>query len=262
MIVPNVWFTGGMVLLLGLLAGPAGASEAGANGTGGGGAGRGGTAGGAAQLDSLYARYRPLLRQELVARRLGHPDDLYKLLFQAEMGPAHAVSDTMALDWLVHEWEELPARQPAGLPLLEPLRPDSQLVRVHLMALRELVTAELPPPARSRAQAVARQRLALAFARTAAAWQPDLVALRGIWQRLSDDPGLWSDHFTAGALQEFTHSIEIAGWPAVHHSADYEQRWRPHYRVVAPAFLPPAWLAAAGWPVAEQDSAAGGGGRP
>ena len=78
------------------------------------------------ELDDLYAVYRPLLAHELAVRQVDDPADLYKFLYQAVMGPAHAgLTEEGARAWLDQEWEEV-AREPAPpsdrWPLWEPWR--------------------------------------------------------------------------------------------------------------------------------------------
>ncbi|MFH1844987.1 MAG: hypothetical protein ABIF77_17495 [bacterium] len=202
----------------------------------------------------LYAGFRPLLHHELESRQVASPDDLYKFLFQGVMGPAHAhIDEDLARGWLEREWDELPSirgtRPPgsasgpaaADSPLLELLRPDHQLVRVNLHPLRELVRLEVPEDHWDSVESAARERLAVAFARTADLWASDLLELRTVWALVVADSALWSAFFTATELAEFTRQVESAGWPAVHHSNSYETRWSPHYRVVALELLPPSW---------------------
>lgn len=209
------------------------------------------------ELDSLYLGFRALLQRELMARDVTRPDDLYKFLFQAVMGPGHAVSEEGALGWLESEWQGLPAVSAgaagpdsptsgkAAWPLLQPLRPDGQLVRVHLLPLRNLVGTGVPPSELEPVFSLARERLAIAFARTAADWLTERGLLRGLWVRVVEDQPLWQERFAVKEMDDFTAEVERNGWPAVHHSEEFRFRWAPHYRVVASALLPPAWRLAA-----------------
>jgi len=200
----------------------------------------------AALWDDLYATYRPLLVRELEELAIDQPADLYKFLYQGVMGPAHAdVSEAAALSWLQREWQQILAQSGKAvrdrLPLCVPLRPDSQLVRIHLEPLAELVTAGVPPTEREQILALTWERLALAFSRTATTWAPDLRMLRGLWERIVADHPLWVEHFTPQALADFTREVNDAGWPPVHHSDAFRTTWDPHYRVVARSQLPPTW---------------------
>lgn len=197
----------------------------------------------------LYAAWRPLLTEAVLAGQGDDPADLYKLLQQGVMGPAHAASSPAAArTWLDDEWRAMAdAADPPGVawPLLDPVRPDSLLVRVHLRPLAALAGV-------TRGADAARDSLwsllATAFVRTATGWRGDPARLRSLWNRALADSALWpaaSDPVRRGV---FTAGIAAAGWPAVHHGAEFARTRAPHYRVVARAELPAAWLAAAGWP--------------
>ncbi len=199
----------------------------------------------ATELDDLYAAFRPLLARELEERRVDDPADLYKFLYQAVMGPAHAgLTEAGAREWLDREWEEMagePASPADGWPLWEPLRPDGQLGRLHLQPLRRLLAEGVPAGERSASEAAARERLAGAFAHTAVQWRPEPGILRGLWARVAVDDSLWSRCFSVEQVTRLSGELSAAGWPAVHHSRSYGERWRPHYRVVAKVLLPAAW---------------------
>ncbi len=204
--------------------------------------------------DDLYTAFRPLLARELKDRAIDQPVDLYKYLYQGVMGPAHAeVSEAAALSWLQREWQEIQAQVETSVrghfPLCVPLRPDSQLVRIHLEQLAAWVAASMPPAEREQILASTWEHLATAFSRTAATWVPDLSLLCGMWERIVADRPLWNEHFTPQALTDFTRAVSGAGWPAVHHSDAYRKAWDPHYRVVARNQLPPTWT----WPGSPSD---------
>ncbi len=199
--------------------------------------------------DSLYAAWRPLLARAVRAGQGDDPSDLYKLIHQGVMGPAHAVpSASSALAWLDDEWRAMAATAdpPAvAWPLIEPIRPDSLLVRVHLRPLAVLTTTG---PDGDEARRAAWSALAEAFVRTAAVWHGDAGRLRDLWSRALADRALWPAAADSSLRAAFTAEVAAAGWPAVHHGATFARTWAPHYRVVACAELPAAWLAAAGWP--------------
>lgn len=207
---------------------------------------------------AAYAAWRPLLARAVGAGQGDDPADLYKLLHQGVMGPAHAAPSTAsALAWLADEWREMAATaepSAAAWPLLEPIRPDSLLVRVHLRPLAALAAAA---PDGEAARQAAWGALAAAFVGTAEAWRGDPDLLRRLWARVVADRSLWPAAADSARRAAFTAEVAAAGWPAVHHGADFARARAPHYRVVARAELPAAWLAAAGWPPA-RGAAAGG----
>lgn len=211
-------------------------------------------------VDALYARWRPLLQREAAGPGAA-AEDVYKLLFQGLLGPAHAGIDSAgALAWLREEWAQArreaaalapaatPAATPAAAPaaasataLLEPVRPDSLLVRVHLGPLVETALRGVPADAESSVTTAALAQLAGAFARTAAVWRgaPDL--LPALWARAAADTALWGGAGGAARAAELGAAMAAAGWPARHHSEEYAARRAPHYRVVARDLVPPSW---------------------
>lgn len=203
---------------------------------------------GPVDLDAVYARWRPLLQHE-AAEPGAAAEDVYKLLFQGLLGPAHAGIDSAgALAWLREEWAR--ARREAAAPAadaapatapLEPIRPDSLLVRVHLGPLLARALRGVPAAAESSVTAGALARLAGAFARTAAVWRgaPDL--LPALWGRAAADTALWGGAAGAARAADLGAAMAAAGWPARHHSAGYAARRAPHYRVVARDLLPAPW---------------------
>lgn len=151
--------------------------------------------------------------------------DLYKLLHQAAMGAEHALTHEAGVrEWLVRELAELSQGAGPDEPLLDPLSPDGQLVRVHL---RPFVHCGLAP-----------ELLLQAFFRTARERTPapeQLMASTEVAVQLAQERLL---PFDADAVTAFFADRKAQGFPAYHHSAAFCQHYQPAYRVVARAFLP------------------------
>lgn len=149
--------------------------------------------------------------------------DLYKFLHQAALGSEHAVRDTaMARDWLRREIAGLDTAA-AFEPLIDPLSPDSQLVRVNLRPyLRSGGDPEL---------------LLHAFIRTANEYPGDPAALERFWSIAGAMCAEGSLPFPAAEMQTFFAARREQGFPAVHHSEDYGWLYRPAYRVIWREFL-------------------------
>jgi hypothetical protein len=151
--------------------------------------------------------------------------DLYKLLHQAAMGAEHALTNESGVrEWLVRELAELSPDAGIAEPLLDPLSPDGQLVRMHL---RPFVCRGLEP-----------EPLLHAFFRTARERTPapeQLMASAEVAVQLAHEKLL---PFDADALTTFFTERQAQGFPAYHHSAAFRQHYQPAYRVVARAFLP------------------------
>lgn len=167
------------------------------------------------------------ISQLLGAQFARHPDmqpaDVYKLLHQAALGPAHAVNLDDAENALLAEIASLPAATHPE-PLLEVISPDGRLARVHL---RPYLAAGHDPRA-----------LAQAFAATATGYE-------GSVERLGKFCGCLGDLADAGGLplaraevEAFMNARRDEGWPAVRHSEAYRAAHSPAYRVVDLQLLP------------------------
>ena len=152
--------------------------------------------------------------------------DLYKLLHQAERGSEHAVTDDQAAShWLERE---LAALGPGPVePLIDPIRTDGRIARIHLRPWRDTGLGLGP--------------LLDAFLQTASRWQGSSYGLEQALhtaESLAEELGLDGKAVAACALW-----MKSDGFPPVHHSRSYEAAYRPAYRVVAVTFLPEALTA-------------------
>lgn len=149
-------------------------------------------------------------------------EDIYKLLHQAALGPAHAVDGAAARARLASEIGALPDGPEE--PLADPISPDGRLARIHL---RTFVARGLDPDV-----------LADAFAETARTWTPatdKLAKFCGCLGDLADAGGI---AFARDDVERYMNARAAEKWPAVHHSDTFRQRWLPAYRVVDLALLP------------------------
>lgn len=142
--------------------------------------------------------------------------DVYKLLHQAALGPAHAISGEDAAARLTAEIAE--AGTGPSEPLPDVISPDGRLARIHV---RSYVAAGLDPA-----------RLARAFGETAATYPPSpdkLAKFCGCLGDLADAGGL---PFPRVDVEAFMNAQRDAGWPAVHHSPAFRAAYAPAYRVI------------------------------
>lgn len=141
--------------------------------------------------------------------------DVYKLIHQATMGSGHAVTDPeSARLWLERELAEMGDGVPE--PMIDPISDDSQLARVHLRPFL--------------AQGGDAQKLLAAFIRTANEFRGDEEIFMREWD-IATRMGI----FPPAEMDDFIHSLR--GYPAVHHSAHYNQLYRPAYRVILQKYL-------------------------
>jgi len=144
--------------------------------------------------------------------------DVYKLIHQAAMGSEHAVTNAAgARKWMERELAEMGAGPDE--PMLDPISGDEQVARVHL---RPFVSQGGNPAS-----------LLDAFVRTANKFRGSQQALEEYWEVASE----LLDH-PASQLDGFIQSLRAQGYPAVHHSPEFERLYHPAYRVVWRKFLP------------------------
>ena len=149
-------------------------------------------------------------------------EDIYKLLHQAAMGSEHAIHDEQSA-------RENLRRELAGMgegpndPWLDPISPDGQIARVHL---RPYLHAGKDP-----------ENLLCAFIRTAQEWQGSTTMLREFGAVASGFLKAEPGSIRAEDFEGFFIKMEESGFPAVHHSEQYQNLYRPAYRVVARKYL-------------------------
>ena len=148
--------------------------------------------------------------------------DLYKLVYQAAFGSEHAIADvSQARAWLECEIEGL-AESPEE-QVIEPISPDGHIVRVNL---RPYVTG-----------GDNLEILLEAFIRTAKEHKGAEGQLRRYWryaERMAKEGILG---LAVNELRSFFEELEARGFPAVHHSDEYRETYRPAYRVVVREYV-------------------------
>jgi len=148
--------------------------------------------------------------------------DVYKLLHQAALGSGHAVRDEQAArDWLERELVEM--GDGSDEPLLDPISPSGQIVRVHL---RPYLRAGRKPEA-----------LLHAFVRTANEFRGSKGKLKQYGASTARMATKGWLPFARREVELFFAEIEKLGFPAVQHSETYKRAYRPAYRVVAREYL-------------------------
>jgi hypothetical protein len=166
---------------------------------------------------------------QIVAKHLGrYPRlqllDVYKLLHQAALGNSHAVSNPEEVMRRLES--ELQDMQGPPEPLWEPISPDGRLVRVHLRPY-EAAKLDIRPLAEAVVQTAASYPSAPEKLAKFCACTADLAS-EGILPFKRDD------------VVTFFDEIAENGYPAVHHSKEYREAYKPSYRVVSLELLPRA----------------------
>lgn len=145
--------------------------------------------------------------------------DTYKALFQAVLGPEHALTDIDAARQ--HLARETLALVPKPEPLIEPLSP--LFCRVHLRAVLYLGLSLAEVFAAFLASGLTRINRA------------ELVSLLQQWPPCAPD---------REAAQAYVNELLTRGCPVVSHSARYRQLYQPSYRVLRADTIPSTWLTA------------------
>ena len=148
--------------------------------------------------------------------------DVYKLLHQAALGPAHAVDALAARDRLETEAASLAAGPDE--PVTDIVSPDGRLARIHL---RPYLAAGLSLAS-----------LADAFGETAGTWPASFDKLAKFCGCLGDLAQAGGIPFVRADVVDYMRAREADGWPAVKHSDRYRAAYAPAYRVIDIDLLP------------------------
>ena len=145
--------------------------------------------------------------------------DAYKWLVHATRGGEHAVASAFAArQWLDQEWASLGPPQPDE-PLWVPLADDGRIGRLNLRPYR--------------AQGGAPEPLLAAFLASAESFDASPARFRAAWKALGralkQNP---QGYLTYSDWRRLDREMRAQGYPALHHSPEYEQARHPAYRVL------------------------------
>jgi len=149
--------------------------------------------------------------------------DVYTLIYQGAMGAGHLSADAGGFEErLIKEFEEAEADEKQAF--WETIRPDGEMVRVHIAALK--------------ARGGQPRALSTLCLWTASIFDENKVDLMDGWdtfQHLCRDNRLRK--FPEEEIYEFTKWAEKNKYPSTHHSAAFRNAYHPHYRLVRREFL-------------------------
>ena len=145
--------------------------------------------------------------------------DAYKWLVHATRGGEHAVASAFAArQWLDQEWATLGPPQPDE-PLWVPLADDGRIGRLNLRPYR--------------AQGGAPEPLLAAFLASAESFDASPARFRAAWKALGRALKMNPQgHLTYSDWRRLDREMRAQGYPACHHSPEYEQARHPAYRVL------------------------------
>jgi hypothetical protein len=161
--------------------------------------------------------YKDMILSQLKKYPLMELSDLYKLIYQAAMGPGHAVSDeNKAREWLENEIRDLENYEDEDT--IEVLNGSKGLVRVNL---RPYLKENRPA-----------KELLSAFIETANTFKAGIEELEHIWRAAAVLAEEGKIFFKVSEINEFFERAKSEKYPAIHHSVSYRQAYKPAYRVV------------------------------
>ena len=149
---------------------------------------------------------------------LMQPTDAVKLIYQNEFGGGHLIRDEQAcLNYLRREYADL-EKDPTA-PLYENI--GNGIIRVNLAAVK----------------AEDLERLGRAFIDSAAKHKGAMDRFLNkleVLRKLANE-GVFN--FDTNALNAYLSEYEAAGYPAVSHSPEYRQAYKPAYRIIRKAYF-------------------------
>jgi 8-oxo-dGTP pyrophosphatase MutT (NUDIX family) len=174
------------------------------------------------QTDITSDHFAEIVRSHLIRYPQAQIEDLYKLSHQAALGSEHAVEDEgAARAWLKRELGQI--TESAAEPLIDEISGDGGIVRVHLRPYRDMGADP--------------ESLLCAFIQTTNHFNGSPEALRGNWSTIERLAQLGEIHLPYQGLRAFIEKMESSGYPAIHHSKEYQLVYKPSYRVIARRLL-------------------------
>jgi hypothetical protein len=167
--------------------------------------------------------FRATINTQLQRHPAMQIQDLYKLVYQAALGNEHLMTDSaMVHNYLIRELESVQAD--SNEPLLEAISFDGAAVRLNLRPFK--------------ARQGDHRALFQAMMQTARNFQKSPGRLARYLSRLEQMADSGDIPFEATAVQSVFREMREKGYPAVHHSAAYKERYAPAYRVILKKYAP------------------------
>jgi len=144
--------------------------------------------------------------------------DVYKLLYQACMGAEHAIiSPETAEDWLMKEWSSISAN------------PDEELYE-DLALHHPIFRMNLRP---AKAKNISPSKILDAFVKVGNEFPKNQEVLASVWEIVSRKIRAGKiSLLDADKIDEFDKLVHENDYPAMHHSKEYAEAYKPTYRLV------------------------------
>ena len=159
-----------------------------------------------------------ILREHAKRYPLMQPTDAVKLIYQNEFGGGHLIRDEQAcLNYLRREYTSV-AKDPT-VPLYEDI--GNGIIRVNLAAVKP---EDLEQLGRAFIDSAAKHKGAM----------DRFLNKLEVLRKLANE-GVFN--FDTNALNAYLSEYEAAGYPAVSHSPEYRQAYKPAYRIIRKAYF-------------------------
>ena len=148
--------------------------------------------------------------------------DVYKMLYQGEFGVGHLIDNPQAAkNYLNSELEQVAGDSTE--PLWEYISPDSSMVRINLRPFKF--------------RQMDSRKLIQAMLKTTRTVIGDTTRFINDWDIIQQGINKKLLPFSASKTKKFWLEMKAQGFPAVHHSQDYQQAYHPAYRVIKAEYL-------------------------
>lgn len=162
---------------------------------------------------------RNLIVEHVRRRPESEARDIYKLLYQGVFGVGHIISDR-AWDVLVEEANRINLGEHLEDPLLEPVSPDGEMVRVNLRQFVNL-GGDL--------------RVLYDVMMKSSEHKGDACLFLGYWSSFKEMVKRCEVEFSMGEIEALDELIRVEGVRPRHHTESYRAAYYPAYRVVLKA---------------------------
>jgi len=167
--------------------------------------------------DPYMKKWSGIIRQHLARYPSMQPADMYKLVYQGTMGPAHLGANLQEIQKYLDK--ELFAVEAAGnCELIENISPDSEYVRINLKKYKALgYSSEI---------------IVQSVVESCRQQSVNRVKLKNVWDYISRQVSAGQIPVDMADFLEFQQYILENNYPVVHHSEQYRHHYSPAYRVV------------------------------
>lgn len=167
--------------------------------------------------DPHMEKWSGIIRQHLARYPSMQPADIYKLVYQGTMGPAHlGVNSQEIRKYLDQELSTVVADE--NCELIENISPDSEYVRINLK--------------RYKALGYSSDIMVQSVVKSCREQSVNVVKLKNVWGYISRQVSAGQIPVDMAEFLVFQQHVLENNYPVVHHSEQYRRHYSPAYRVV------------------------------